>query len=50
LVFYGVITPIGLAARLLGHDPMQRGFDRQARSYWLRRDRVTSPGRYFRQF
>ena len=49
-VFYAVITPIGLVARLLGHDPMQRGFDRQAPSYWVRRARVTSPDRYFRQF
>jgi len=24
LVFYGLITPMGLAMRLLGHDPMRR--------------------------
>jgi len=49
-VFYAVMTPIGLAGRLLGHDPMQRRFNRRAASYWMRRDRVISPGRYFRQF
>jgi hypothetical protein len=33
-IFYGVVTPIGLLARRLRADPMARGFDRAAASYW----------------
>ena len=50
LVYYLVVTPIGLMMRLLGHDPMHRGFDREADSYWVERSSVRDPKRYFRQF
>lgn len=50
LVFYLVITPIGLVMRLLGRDPLERKFDRSAQSYWIRRSSGTRPERYFRQF
>jgi hypothetical protein len=33
LIFFGVITPMGLGLRLTGRDPMQRGFDPQASTY-----------------
>jgi hypothetical protein len=33
VVFYGVVTPIGLVMRLLGRDPMRRRFDRTGESY-----------------
>jgi hypothetical protein len=32
-VFYAMITPIGLVARLFGRDSMQKSFDREATSY-----------------
>jgi len=50
LMFYGVITPVGLLMRLFGRDPMQRAFDRSAASYWEPHDPSAEPGRYFRQF
>lgn len=50
LVFYVVITPIGLVMRALGRDPMQRRFDRQATTYWQPRRPVTDVKQYFRQF
>ena len=50
LVYYGVLTPIGLALRTLGRDPMHREFDRDGTSYWVKRDEVVDPERYFRQF
>ena len=51
LVYYVVLTPIGLTMRLLGRDPMIRGFDRDAPSYWIQRPRAAAkPARYFRQF
>jgi hypothetical protein len=49
-VYYLVISPLGLLLRLLGHDPMQRRFDRGASTYWSPREKSESPSRYFRQF
>jgi hypothetical protein len=50
LVYYLVITPIGLMMRLFRYDPMKRGFDRSAASYWhVRENAAFDPKRYFRQ-
>lgn len=49
-LFYGMITPVGLFMRLLGRDPMQRGFDREARSYWVNVEGARPKESYFRQF
>lgn len=49
LVYYGVITPIGLAMRAFGHDAMCRRLDPAASSYWVERERTTDPKRHFRQ-
>jgi hypothetical protein len=37
VVFYLLLTPIGLVMRLFGRDPMHRKFDRRATSYWTER-------------
>lgn len=50
IIYFGVFTPVGLVMRALGHDPMERRFDRQAASYWIKRESVSDPRRYFRQF
>ncbi len=50
ILYFGVFTPIGLAMRLLGHDPMQRRFSRDAASYWLVREQHNDKSRYFKQF
>jgi hypothetical protein len=50
VVFYGVLTPVGLFFRLIGRDPLHRRFDRQAASYWVPHRRVDRVERYFRQF
>lgn len=34
LFFYLFVLPLGLVLRLLGHDPMQRGRDPDAKTYW----------------
>ena len=49
-VYYGVFTPIGMAMRAFGYDPMQRAFEPDSASYWCEHERVTDPKRYFRQF
>ena len=37
LVYYLVLTPIGLVSRLV-RDPLRRRFDARAASYWIRLD------------
>ena len=50
LVYYGVITPIGLLMRLVRYDPMKRTFDRAEVSYWQARQNAEfDVKRYFRQ-
>ena len=51
VVYYLVLTPIGLLTRLFGYDSMKRSFDPEAESYWIdRSDETIDPKRYFRQF
>ena len=50
LVYYGVLTPIGLGLRTVGRDPMHRSFDRDETTYWVKRHEVDDLERYFRQF
>jgi hypothetical protein len=50
LVFYLVITPIGLVLRIVGRDPLSRRLDRSARTYWIAREATAYKGRYFSQF
>ena len=37
LLFYLVITPIGLVMRLAGHDPLRIRWDTGAATYWIER-------------
>ena len=52
LLFFLVITPIGLVARLFGKDFLSLKLDRTATTYWIRRERrgPKSPAEYERQF
>ena len=50
VVFYLVVTPIGLMMRLCGRDPVHRRFDRTAKSYWLLRTERAGTDHYFKQF
>ena len=38
IVFYGVVTPLGLFLRARGKDPLRLSFDPSAASYWIERD------------
>ena len=49
LLFYGVVTPLGVLMRRLGRDPMQRAFDARAETY--RVPKPVRPGSHMaRQF
>jgi hypothetical protein len=37
IMFYGVITPMGVAMRWFGKDPLRLRYDAAAKSYWLER-------------
>ena len=50
VVYYLVVTPIGLVMRLFGYDPMNRHFDESADTYWCPREQDNSLNTYFRQF
>jgi hypothetical protein len=49
LIYFLVITPIGLIMRLFGRDPMQRRFNRSAPTYWVPHNPGGALARYFRQ-
>ncbi len=50
VVYFLVITPIGLVRRLRGHDPLSLHPNSTATSYWVSRHDRTDPASYFRQF
>ena len=50
VIYYAVVTPIGVLMRLFGRDSMCRRFDRDAASYWHERRTEEAQDRYFRQF
>lgn len=50
IIYYLCITPIGLALRVFGVDPLERKFDREADSYWIAREQTRDKSRYFKQF
>jgi hypothetical protein len=49
-VYYLVITPMGIAMRMFGRDPLWRKFDPSATTYWIERRPTEKPKRYFQQF
>jgi hypothetical protein len=50
LVYYGVLTPIGLALRATGRDPLALRKPPDARSYWVPKSTPHDVRRYFRQY
>ena len=49
-LFYLLITPLGLFFRIIGRDPLQRRFRKEAASYWIPLGPRPPRERYFRQF
>ncbi|WP_145113456.1 SxtJ family membrane protein [Gimesia panareensis] len=50
VVYYLVITPVGILLRLCGYDFVGKRFDSRATSYWQPKPQVRKPEDYFRQF
>jgi hypothetical protein len=50
MIYYLVFTPVGIALRLFGRDPLQRKFVPSAKTYWVPHPRDDDRARYFQQF
>lgn len=50
IVFYLILTPIGLFMRLFGRDPLKRYPNPNMATYWVERQRKVNATRYFQQF
>ena len=49
LIYFMVLTPIGLWLRLRGRDPLDKWIDRDVKTYW-RKHTPTKIERYFEQY
>lgn len=51
VLFFLVITPVGLVARIFGKDFLRMKLDRRSGTYWIRRDqKARAPADYEKQF
>ena len=50
ILFFGVLTPVGLLFRLLSRDALERAFRPEMKSYWVDLREVTDESDYFRQY
>lgn len=52
IIFFIIITPMGLIMRIVGKDPMERKLDPNAATYWSpkEQEKDTSVERYEKQF
>ena len=50
LLFFGVVTPIGLLMRLFGQRPLALDLDRNAATYWIAREASGAPGPMRKQY
>ncbi len=50
LFYYGVMTPVGVAMRLFGRDPLDRKWSADQTSYWVKRGEQRSPDHFEHQF
>ena len=50
LCYAVVLTPVGLAMRIFGRQPIQKGFTRETSSYWREVSEARTLARYYRQF
>ena len=49
-LFFLIIGPIAVIFRLLGRDPMHRGYERSAPTYWLEAPPARDKESYFHQY
>lgn len=50
MVYYLIITPVALFMRVLGKDPLDRKIDKNAVTYWKKREPTGDLSRYEKQY
>ncbi len=50
LFYFGIVTPVALIFKMLGRDPLNRKYDKNAQTYWISHKKKKSAKDYFRQF
>jgi hypothetical protein len=50
VMYFLIVTPIGVLVRNIKGDPMRRAIDPAAKTYWIPHRQETDPKRYFQQF
>lgn len=50
LLFFLVVTPIGLLMKILGKDPLSKSINKKQNSYWVDKDLGAGISDYTRQF
>ncbi len=50
IVFFVLMTGLGLLMRALGRRSVRKTFDKRAATYWQDAEQVDDPNRYYRQF
>ena len=50
VIYYLIVTPIGLVMRLFGYDPMRMRPAAGTESFWIERPKASDVRRYFRQY
>jgi hypothetical protein len=50
IIYFGVLTPIGLLLKVAGRDPLRLKAAPEATTWWVEKPASDDPDRYFRQF
>lgn len=50
LIYFAIVTPLGLLARLVGRDRLGRRIDPSASTYWVECEKPAGLSSYFRQY
>ena len=50
IIFFLLITPIGLARQLLVKDPLKLKANPEASTYWVKKERIITPESYEKQY
>lgn len=49
-LYYCIFTPFGVVFKIMKRDVLERKFESDRQSYWVKRNRETDRQRYFRQY
>ena len=51
IIYYFIFTPISIVFKIIKKDPLDRKFDKQAKTYWnINFQKIENKGQYLKQF